>query len=357
MNILTLDTSSKLSEIGLRTGGKDYLCSLPENKPQSENLLVKIDELLTKANISISDLDIIGVVVGPGSFTGLRISLAVAKGFICANPKIKCVQVNSFELMSYIINRQDDYFMCLSSGNNEPYYALKTKDNMEMGYINISELKTQAKERKLPIYSLSYENIDEELSKIDKQPISLLNLVEEKGNRNRFASLSELAPVYIKTSQAEKELRSLVKEHYEIRDVLLVSDLVEIDKECFTDEAWTLQSFEDELSHKDRKYYVAYYKGKAIGYIGLWITGEDLNLLKIGVIKEFRNLNIASHLLEKALEFKKQNSLKQFFLEVDEHNIPAINLYQKFGFKTSYTRPKYYKNGASCLVMFQDNEK
>ena len=80
MNILALETSGPTMSIAIST--PEHTLSLYENHKfnHCQNLLPAIDALISKTSITPSELDIVTCSAGPGSFTGLRIGLATAKG-------------------------------------------------------------------------------------------------------------------------------------------------------------------------------------------------------------------------------------------------------------------------------------
>ncbi|KNZ40536.1 tRNA (adenosine(37)-N6)-threonylcarbamoyltransferase complex dimerization subunit type 1 TsaB [Acetobacterium bakii] len=82
MNILTIDTSTIVASAAILN--EDKLIGevvINHQKKHSEKMMVAIDHLLSDGGLSIKDIDVFGVVVGPGSFTGLRIGMATIKGF------------------------------------------------------------------------------------------------------------------------------------------------------------------------------------------------------------------------------------------------------------------------------------
>lgn len=85
--ILHLETATKVCSVSLSENGKEI--ALKEYKgdgfTHGENLTLFIDEVLTQANKSMSDLSAISVCSGPGSYTGLRIGAATAKAICYAN--------------------------------------------------------------------------------------------------------------------------------------------------------------------------------------------------------------------------------------------------------------------------------
>lgn len=81
MKVLGIETSTGGAGVAVIDG--DALLAevrLPARRGQSERLLPAIDRLLVDAGLALADLGGIGVAVGPGSFTGLRVGLATAKG-------------------------------------------------------------------------------------------------------------------------------------------------------------------------------------------------------------------------------------------------------------------------------------
>lgn len=84
--ILTIQTASPAGSVAISNG--DLLLAemnLDVRKTPTEWLLMAIEELLAKADLDKRDLEGIGVVRGPGSFTGLRVGLATAKGLALAS--------------------------------------------------------------------------------------------------------------------------------------------------------------------------------------------------------------------------------------------------------------------------------
>lgn len=101
MRILALDTSTMLGSVAL---SEDLKLIAEEqigvNATHSERLLTTIEHLLDLADWSMDDLDAVAVAIGPGSFTGLRIGLATAKG-IAFGLKKPIVGVSSLLVLAY----------------------------------------------------------------------------------------------------------------------------------------------------------------------------------------------------------------------------------------------------------------
>ena len=100
MKILYLETSSKNCSVAISDGEK-ILCvceEVSENYKQSESLHTFVEWALEGAELTMKDIEAVSLGKGPGSYTGLRIGAASAKGF-CYGLKIPLVAVNSMESM------------------------------------------------------------------------------------------------------------------------------------------------------------------------------------------------------------------------------------------------------------------
>lgn len=355
MKILAINTTNKLAEVVCKNQDKIYKCKMDSSF--SEHIMPSVFDVLNKSKLSVDQIDCFGIVTGPGSFTGIRIGMAVLKGMLCAVNK-NCVAVNSFDLISYNI-KDNKFIVLLDSGNAEHYYAIfDSGECKEYGFSKIDNLKEFAEKNNLKIYYSSSERSVFEgfnLTSVDVEEDTLIKLIEQKAGKKNYTNINQLSPVYIKQSQAEIGLLQDINQNvkYRVAELSDVNALAIIDEQCFDGyEKYNEQTFIDELNLSDRHYIVATHKNLVVGYVGLWQTGDDLNLLKIAVLPQFRKLGIGFNLMQMASDYRKQKGLDKYFLEVRENNEKAIKLYKKFGFKTLNIRERYYSDGENCLVMF-----
>ena len=97
--ILAFDTSAAHCAAALLSGDQVLAHRVePMTKGQAERLLVLCEELLAEAGTAYGDLDAIGVGVGPGNFTGIRIAVSAARG-LALGLKIPAVGVDAFEAL------------------------------------------------------------------------------------------------------------------------------------------------------------------------------------------------------------------------------------------------------------------
>ncbi len=88
MSVLGIETATMVCAAAVAAGGKVLAEAAVEKRNiHAERLMLLIDEVLRQTGISPQQLDAIAVSIGPGSFTGLRIGLSVAKGLACATAK------------------------------------------------------------------------------------------------------------------------------------------------------------------------------------------------------------------------------------------------------------------------------
>ena len=101
MKILGIDTSS--SSLSVAVMDDDLLkgeFTLNHKLTHSEQMMPLLDSLLSHLELKMSDIDLIGVSVGPGSFTGIRIGVAAANAMAMALD-IPVVGISSLEAMAY----------------------------------------------------------------------------------------------------------------------------------------------------------------------------------------------------------------------------------------------------------------
>ena len=125
MKILHLETSSKNCSVAV-SDGTDLLClceEVSENYKQSESLHTFVNWALEGAEISLKDLDAVSLGMGPGSYTGLRIGAATAKGF-CFGLNIPLVATNSMvSMVEAFIGRGYDYIIPLIDARRMEVYT------------------------------------------------------------------------------------------------------------------------------------------------------------------------------------------------------------------------------------------
>lgn len=135
MKILHIETSSKNCSVAISDGEK-LLClceEVSENYKQSESLHTFVEWALEGAEISLKDLDAVSLGKGPGSYTGLRIGAASAKGF-CYGLKVPLIATNSLETMiePFLGKNYDVIIPLIDARRMEVYCAVFDGNSGEM---------------------------------------------------------------------------------------------------------------------------------------------------------------------------------------------------------------------------------
>ena len=117
------------------------------------------------------------------------------------------------------------------------------------------------------------------------------------------------------------------------------------------DDFWNYNILKEELESPNSKYIIAKTNDdKIIGFAGIKIIVDTADIMNIVVKKSWRNQGVGNLLLNNLVSLCKNLNLSSLSLEVSENNIPAIHLYEKFGFKQIGLRKDYY-NGKDGIIM------
>ena len=133
----------------------------------------------------------------------------------------------------------------------------------------------------------------------------------------------------------------------QISDLNLIANTLESDFDDF----WNYNVFKSELENGNSRYLISKINEKIVGFAGIIPVIDEADISNIVVHKDFRNKKIGSLLLESLLNLAVSLNLNTINLEVRESNIPAIKLYEKFGFEVCGLRKKYYGNLENAVLM------
>lgn len=187
MNILTIDTALDTANYAIRTSDKDYVISAPKEAKHSESALKYIDELLQESGLNIQDIDVFGVNVGPGSFTGIRIGMSLCKGFLACIDK----PVVAFTSLD-VIGRGKQGVVVLRACKDDFYAG----DSTTIGADNLRIMTNEEVEQAQNI--IEGQSLD---AKVE------LDIVEQAYLEGRVSDIDTLAPIYLKLSQAERQFK------------------------------------------------------------------------------------------------------------------------------------------------------
>ena len=111
----------------------------------------------------------------------------------------------------------------------------------------------------------------------------------------------------------------------------------------------SFENLKNDLNNKNSYYLIYYIDNNPIAFIGTSYIFSDMDLLYVLVIPNYRNMHIASDLLNEILSFCNKKNISKILLEVRSKNINAINLYKKFSFIQIDIRKKYYKDDDALI--------
>lgn len=129
-----------------------------------------------------------------------------------------------------------------------------------------------------------------------------------------------------------------------------LDEIINIEKKCFS-LPWLKNSFEKELLNQLAYYECAELNGKVIGYMGMWKVIDEGHITNVAVLPEYRNMGVASLLIEKMIQVCICSEINTMTLEVRESNKTAKKLYEKYGFEAVGIRPKYYQKPLENAVI------
>ncbi|MES2214990.1 MAG: tRNA (adenosine(37)-N6)-threonylcarbamoyltransferase complex dimerization subunit type 1 TsaB [Pseudomonadota bacterium] len=131
MKILGFDTSHGKCSVAIFDGANALAVTRSrESSMQAEMLMTLIEEALLRSCITYQDIDYLAVTTGPGSFTGIRIGLAAARGVLLAT-KIKPLALSNFDVSYFRISEQVksfDYVVVIINAYRSQIY-IKTYKN------------------------------------------------------------------------------------------------------------------------------------------------------------------------------------------------------------------------------------
>ena len=226
MLILAFETSAKAASVALTENGK-LLGESYQNTglTHSQTLMVMAEDLLKQCGKTVNDLNAVAVAEGPGSFTGVRIGVAAAKGFAWGR-EIPCYGVSTLEAMAVSLGVYEGHVCaCMDARRSQVYNAIFLADGAaplrltEDRAISLAELKTELEHIDGPIFlvgdgaGLTYRTLAPEIPNLILPPdhrmhqraVGVALLAENKALSGEPGDAAALQPNYLRLSQAERE--------------------------------------------------------------------------------------------------------------------------------------------------------
>ncbi len=209
MICLFFDTSSDLLKVSLIKDDKIIFDKeLHTKNDHSSYLVPTIDEAFKSNNIDFKELDEIIVGNGPGSFTGTRISIAVAKTYAFSF-NIPVYMISSLEELIYDNDGYDFYVPIIEEKKDNLYFSIFDKDKKRViddTYSSTEYMYKKLEELDGKILLISLSNKEYEKYDTVKASINALNIMKNIDVNNEKVNPHLLKPNYIKKIEAEAKL-------------------------------------------------------------------------------------------------------------------------------------------------------
>ena len=400
--VLAFDTSNEVIAIGLghldattRTVRPIATRELPAHRASNTKLLPTIDELLSEVGIPRERIACITCGRGPGSFTGVRICMATAKGVAMAL-EVPLIGVSTPDAVAWKLwadGVRGDVAVVADAMRKEVYpvrysvsdegierlnadVVMKAADGVP--FIGAPDLVTGdglAKYADLyaPVAPLAPEaqwtpTGDGLLLALQAAWRSdLADPFDAEAGNPAFA-----LPVYTRLSDAEENERIRLADAtprdlatgvqhagtdrpditYRPLDAAHAADVARMESELMGNDAWNETLVLDDLPRADRAWWGAYDReDKLIGYVGVLVIDGDMQILKIATARDHQREGIATELLARVMEDGRALGAEKASLEVRVSNAGAIAFYENHGFKNLGRRPGYYPDREDAYIM------
>lgn len=352
-------------------------------KTHSQTLLPMLEELKRMTELDLGTLDAIAVSAGPGSFTGLRIGSATAKGLAMALD-IPIIVVPTLDALAYnccgtdalvcpiMDARRGQVYTgvyCFKRESGEPGLPLREQLVVleEACALPIEELAKRAEELALqhrtsilflgdgvPVFrerlaellSVPYAFATPHRCMQSAASVAALAMVRAAGGG--MQSAEEHKPFYLRVSQAERERNEAVTiRRMREEDLEQVSRLEE---ETFS-MPWSISAFREMVNHPDAYYFVAVDRDSVCGTCGIRNLAGEGELTNVVIREEYRGSGLGQRLIAEAIGKAQEAGMQAFTLEVRKSNTAAIHVYEKLGFVSEGIRPGFYEKPAEDAVI------
>lgn len=405
--ILAFDTANEVIALGLgeldpstRTVTCVESLRIPAHRASNTMLLPAIDDLLARHGIDRSGIDAVACGRGPGSFTGVRICIATAKG-IASALGAPLIGVSTLDAVAWQLQKggaRGEALVVADAMRKEVYpvrYRLSDEGAVRLEPDTVVKAVEEA--AALPDNDALLIAGDALAKYVDlfahagalapedawtPEGAGLLACVQaawRAGDVDPFDARRHdpalVLPVYTRLSDAEenertrlasrddRDLRTGVQHagsatidhaggiEYRPLDAAHAEDVGAMEAAVMGSDAWSVSSVLDDLPRKDRTWWAAFDGGALVGYAGGWIVDGQLQILKVACDPRYRRRGIARTLLAQLASDARDLGATECTLEVRVSNAGARGLYRALHLRDVGTRPRYYSDGEDALIM------
>ena len=387
MRILGIESSSLVASAAIYEDGitmAEYTVDF--KMTHSQTLLPMIDEMVKMTETDLNTIDAIAVAGGPGSFTGLRIGSATAKGLGLALGK-PLIHVPTVDGLAYNVYGCED-LICpiMDARRNQVYTGIYTFSKkagekeetnevdpvfqvirMQMA-IAVDELIQRLNNYGravvflgdgVPVYAqklaqglkVPYSFAPAYMNRQRAAVVGALGIKYYKAGK--YESAAEHRPDYLRMSQAERERAEREKKAKVIIREMTMEDaaaVAEMEHQIFSD-AWSESSILETLHNPQTICLAAEKSGKVIGNLLAYTAADEAEIARISVLKEERKQGTGRLLLDMLKQISKERQIGKVLLDVRRSNAAARAFYEKYGFKEDGIRPDFYENPSEDAIL------
>ena len=387
MRVLAIDSSGLTATVAVVEETQTVAeYTINYKKTHSQTLLPMIDEVVKMTELDLGTINAIAVAGGPGSFTGLRIGSATAKGLGLALNK-PLIHVPTVDGLAYnVFGCEDIICPIMDARRNQVYTGIYTFSKkagekegrnlvepvfqvikMQMA-VSIEELAERLNRYRRPVVFLGdgvpvYENVLAEKLTVpysfapaymNRQRAAVVGtLAIQYYKSGKFETAEEHRPDYLRVSQAERERAQREKEAEIIVRELKVEDsaaVAEMEQQIFSD-SWSEKSVLETVQQKQSVCFAAEKAGHLLGYLLAYHAADEAEIARIAVQKEARRQGAAGKLMQALEHYCEEHKMEKRLLDVRESNEAARSFYTKNGFVEDGIRQGFYVNPSEDAVL------
>jgi tRNA threonylcarbamoyl adenosine modification protein YeaZ/ribosomal-protein-alanine acetyltransferase len=387
MIVLALETVTRAGSVAIIDGDRCQATTGDASRTHGERLPQDLLDVAVAAGHTIQDVDLFAIVIGPGSFTGLRVGVAAVQGLALTSGK-RVVAVPTLEaiatgwLDSADPAREVALVACLDGQRGQLFHAAWQGRGR------------QPIDRAMPLWAPAVSEPEDLLQALAALPADRPKVVVSDGTGRYAEAFSAAAEVSALTTPLAAVAARIAADHPEravaphgLRPIYLrqpdavlarararavphpvpaeseaagagvwsvsvdratADDLpavARLQQQTFTN-PWAVEALRWELEHTDvaRLYVARTDTQEIVGYCACWLVFDELHVNSLAVESSWRRRGIARQLWRRAMADGLAEGARSATLEVRRSNEAARALYEGLGFRVEGVRHNYYQN-------------
>lgn len=347
MLILALDTSMACCSAGVYDTERGSIVAAQHQfmgRGQAEALAPLVGQVMAQAALQFSDINRIAVTTGPGTFTGVRIGLAFARG-LGVSLGVSVVGINSFCAIAANESKRP-LLVAVDARMGEIYAATFTGDGSAILPPHISTIDGLTLPHAALVIGTGADAILQKFGNLSLQRSKAGDLPLAENFVRLTVDLSPLDhppdPLYLRAPDVK--LPAAQQNSFMLADNSVAKLLAEIHGECFAS-AWDEAAIGSLLSTPGMSATLMSKAHTPTGFIVFRTAADEAEIITICVRPAFRQHGLAMALMQKTFDQLKAQNITSLFIEVGRANLAALALYAACGFENKGVRKDYYDLG------------